>query len=141
MKVVSFSAPLVPRLSCARRTHGKFDILSGFHPTDRLHITSPIEGFDAGTILPVLGFCLCFDAEGNTYAVRAYVSGYGITAAGREAVRFPTAFQQEEIFADLPQFITELDMTECADAVCLERLHEAVIIPMYPSAEHMRKAA
>jgi hypothetical protein len=141
MKLVITPAPLVPRLCCIRRANGKFDLSDGFHPTDRLHVTRACEGFDAGTILPVLGYCRCYDDEGITYVVRAYVPGCGTTVAGREAVRFPTAHQQEEIFVALPPFITELDVTELADHLAMERLHEAVVIPMYPSEGHMRISA
>jgi hypothetical protein len=138
MKLVVTPAPLVPRLSCIRRPNGKFDLSEGFHPTDLLHVTRACEGFEAGTILPVLGWCRSYDAEGLTYAVRAYVPGFGTTVAGRESQRFPTAFQQEELFVALPPYFTEIDITDNADCLAMERLHEAVIIPMYPTEGHMR---
>jgi hypothetical protein len=141
MKLVFSSAPIVPRLVCVRRSRDRFDITTGFHATDRLHVVRPCQGFDAGTILPVLGYCLWLDERGDTYAVHVYVSGYGTTAAGREAERFPAMHQQEVLFVALPPFITELDVTECADCLALERLHEAVIIPMYPDEVHRRLAS
>lgn len=141
MKLATTSAPLVPRLSCARRPRERYDLTVGFHATDRLHVLRACQGFDAGTILPVLGYCLYLDGRGDTYAVHAYVPGYGTTAAGREAERFPAVHQQEVLFTPLPPFITEIDVTEWADCLALERLHEAVVIPMYPSEQHRRLAA
>jgi hypothetical protein len=141
MKLVVHTRPLLPRLPCARRAKDRYGIADGLHPTDRLHVTAPCEGYDAGTILPVLGYNLYLDAQGDTYAVHAYVPGYGTTAAGRQALRFPSPMQQEVLFQELPAFLTELDLTDHADSLALERLHEAVVIPMYPTEEHRRLAA
>jgi hypothetical protein len=135
-------APLVPNLPCAMKARVKHNISSGFQNGDLLHLGKEAAGYPAGTVLPVLGYCLCQDVNYDAYAVRAYVPGHGTTWSGREAQRFPTAIQEEKLFDAIPMLFTEIDITDCADALTLQRIHEAVVIPMYQSqAATMRMVA
>lgn len=135
--------PTIPNIACKRTRHTITDLMDG----DLLHVLADIPGpdgltlFKKGTIVPVLGFCRCDDLTGLPYVVRAYVPGFGTSLACRDARMFPTALQQEVLFS-YPETITELDLTDHADALALERHVGAKVIPMYPTLAHvMRRAA
>ncbi len=138
-------APLVPSLpdvACKRTRHAITDLRDG----DLLHVLADIAGpdgkplFRKGTIVPVLGFVRCDDLTGLAYVVRAYVPGFGTSLACRDARMFPTALQQEMLFS-YPETITEVDLTDHADALALERHVGARVIPMYPTPAHVARRA
>lgn len=136
-------APLVPSLPCSERARHRYHVADGFRDGDLLHLLKPIGDFPAGTVLPVLGYCVCQDLHLTTYAVRAYVPGRATTYSGREAARFPTVLQHEEWMGSVPLYFAEIDITDYADALALCRVSEAVVIEMYPSTSEsaMRIAA
>jgi hypothetical protein len=105
----------------------------------------PSTGLSSGTVLPVLGYCINEKVDGTPYCVRAYVPGRGTTFAGRQASRFRTALQREVWIGGIrPLFFSEINITDQAEALRLERVVEAVVIPMYDYRgldSPMRKAA
>lgn len=145
MELLTSPAPLIPTLpdvACKRTRHSITDLQDG----DLLHVRADIPAADGttlfkkGTILPVLGFVRCDDLSGLPFLIRAYVPGHGTTLEARDARRFPTALQQEVLFA-FPKQLTELDLTDHADALALERHVGAKIIAMYPTPGHVYRRA
>lgn len=141
-------APLVPSLPAhddptGRQRHLVTDLKDG----DLIHFLADVFGADPdkplfrkGQIAHVLGFCRCDDLNGQPYQVRAYLPGFGTTWAAREARRYPTALQEEVLFS-YPLTLTELDLTDHAEALALERHEGAKVIAMYPKPAHMLRQA
>jgi hypothetical protein len=136
-------APLIPSLPCSDRAREKHLVADGFRDGDLLYLLAGIGDWPAGTVLPVLGFCVCHDVNYQPYALRAYVPGRATTYSGREAARFPAALQTEMWLGSIPMYFTEIDITDHADALALRRISEAVVIEMYPKPAQgsMRVAA
>ena len=136
---------LIPLLASPGKKKPDLAVSAGFTETDLLHLTGPVLDFPKGTVLPVLGYCIDEEVDGTPYCVRAYVPGRGTTFAGRQASRFRTALQREVWFGGIrPLFFTEIDVTDHAEALRLERVVEAVVIPMYDYSglvSPLRKAA
>ncbi|MBH8558971.1 hypothetical protein [Hymenobacter negativus] len=135
---------LIPELGSPQNKRTRLSVAAGFTETDLLHLTAPVLDFPKGTVLPVLGYCIDEEVDGTPYCVRAYVPGRGTTFAGRQASRFRTALQREVWFGGIrPLFFTEIDVTDHAEALRLERVVEAVVIPMYDyrGFDTLRKAA
>lgn len=137
---------LLPFLKGALNPKEPYNLNDGFRSSDLLHVLAPGLPWPAGTVLPVLGQCLCRDAQGHAWRLLAYVPACPqecTTYPGRQAARFREEGQVECWFAGIPMgYFTELDITDYADALALERLREAVIIPMYPNpARALRQAA
>lgn len=139
----SQATPLVPPIKCALSRGERHDLATGFRAGDVLHLTADAEGHCKGAALPVLGFCLEEEADGTTYALRAYVAG-ATPYDQRQAARFPVPLQQERWFGETrPAAIAEIDVTDYP-GLRLERAAEAKIIPMYSAAAAQavrRKAA
>lgn len=114
---------------------------------DMLHLLDELVHRPAGTVLPVLGQCQYFDAQRQLWRLLAYVPASTeecTTYAGRQASRFPEAGQLERWFGGVHMVFTEIDITDSAEALALERRTEALVIPMYPArqqAARLRKAA
>jgi hypothetical protein len=92
------STSLLPSVASALKGEKPITLAEGLQEGDLLHLKAPLLGRPKGTVLPVLGYCLCFDAQGQPYALRAYVPlcpAQGTTYAGREASRFPEPGQRE----------------------------------------------
>jgi len=135
---------LLPLLLSALKGEKPIPLLDGLREGDLLHLLSHLLGWPKGTVLPVLGYCLCFDAQGQPYALRVYLplsSVQGTTYAGREAARFPEPRQQERWFGGIQMRFTELDLTDHAHELALERRREALVIQMYPERQQHRLAA
>ena len=137
---------LLPCLKGALNPKEPYSLTDGFRASDLLHVLAAGLPWPAGTVLPLLGQCLCRDAQGHTWRLLAYVPAAPqecTTYHGRQARRFPEEGQLERWFAGIPMgYFTELDITDNADDLALERLTEAVIIPMYPKpAQMLRQAA
>jgi len=122
--------PTLPDLFNRRRKH----IITDLEPGDQLHLTAPVLGFAKGSRLPAYGYCRHIDAQGQTYAVTAYVRGgsQGVAYHDREAHRYPTPGQREQWFGSVLLHLTEIDLTDYADCLRLERLSERVL-PLLPS--------
>ena len=137
--------PLLPPLASALKGEKPILLAEGFLPGDLLHLRSEVVGRPAGTVLPVLGYCLCVDAQGQPYALRAYVPlcpGGATTYAGREAARFPEPGQRERWLGGVPMYpFTELDITDHAHELAVERQREAIVVQMYPDRQQGRLAA
>lgn len=132
---------LIPLLALPGHQKPSLLVAAGFTATALLHLMGPVGDFPAGTVLPVPGYCIDEEVDGSPYCVRAY--GRGTTFAGWPARRFRTALQCELWFGGMrPLFFTEVDVTDHAEALRLERVVEAVI-PMYDycGTGTMRKAA
>jgi hypothetical protein len=133
---------LIPLLASPGHKKPSLSVAAGFTENDLLHLAAPVLDFPTGMVLPVL---IDEEVDGTPYCVRAYVPGRGTTFAGRQASRFRTALQREVWFGGIrPLFFTELDVTDHAEALRLERVVEAVVIPMYDYRgmdTPMRKAA
>lgn len=135
--------PLLPALPSAVPGEKPIALADGFEPGDLLHLQAELVGRPAGTVLPVLGYCLCLDGQGQPYALRAYLPlspAFATTYGGREAVRFPEPGQQERWFNGVQMFFTELDITDHAHELLLERRREALVVQMYPERQ-LRRAA
>lgn len=133
-KALASPAPLIPALPCSERAREKHAVADGFRDGDLLHLLKPVGDWPAGTVLPVLGYCLCQDVNFHGYALRAYVPGRSTTYSGREAARFPAALQEEHWLGSIPMVFAEIDITDHADALALSRVSEAIVIEMYPAA-------
>jgi hypothetical protein len=131
------SAPLVPTLADLfnkRVRHAITDLLPG----DALHFTAPVLGFPKGRKVFIHGYCTQYDTQGHAYAVTAYVRPLAIgehtlAYAEREACRYPTDNQQEQWFGSVLMYLTEIDLTDYADCLRLERLNER-LVPLVPAA-------
>lgn len=131
------SAPLVPTLADLFNKRVRHAI-TDLQPGDSLHATAPLLGFPRGRKIDVYGYCTQYDAQGQAYAVTAYVRPFEIgqhTVAytEREAGRYPTGNQREQWFGSVLMYLTEIDLTEYADCLRLERLSKRVM-PLLPAA-------
>jgi hypothetical protein len=95
---------------------------------DQLHVVHSLLGFPRGAVLPVYGACLISDGKGQPYQVRAYVrpeaNATPVAYQQREAVRFPATHpdqQREQWFGAVLLYLVELDLTDYADCLRLER--------------------
>jgi hypothetical protein len=136
--------PLLPPLPSALKGEKPIPLTEGLLEGDLLHFKAPVAGRPKGTVLPVLGYCLCVDAQGQPYALRAYVPlcpEYATTYAGREAARFPEPNQRERWLGSIQLYFSEIDLTDHAHELALERRREALVIAMYPERQQGRLAA
>lgn len=136
--------PLLPPLPSALKGEKPICLTDGFREGDLLHLKAEVAGRPKGTVLPVLGYCLCLDAQGQVHALRAYVPlcpGYATTYAGREAARFPEPNQRERWLGSIQLYFSELDLTDHAHELALERRREGLVIAMYPERQQHRLAA
>ncbi len=136
--------PLLPSLASALKGEKPIALTEGFREGDLLHLKAEVAGRPAGTVLPVLGYCLCVDAQGQPYALRAYVPlspAFATTYAGREAARFPEPNQRERWLGGVQMRFTEVDLTDHAHELALERRREGLVIQMYPDRQQSRLAA
>ena len=128
------AAALVPTLADVvnkRVRHNAADLQGG----DQLHFTAPVLGFKRGSVQPIFGYCVYTDEQGQVYAVTAYVRGgeHAVPYTEREARRYPAANQREQWFGSVLMYLTEVDLTDYADCLRLERLSERVT-PLLPAA-------
>jgi hypothetical protein len=136
--------PLLPPLPSALKGEKPIPLTEGLLEGDLLHFKAPVAGRPKGTVLPVLGYCLCVDAQGQPYALRAYVPlcpEYATTYAGREAARFPEPNQRERWLGSIQLYFSEIDLTDHAHELALERRREGLVIAMYPERQVLRRAA
>ena len=140
------SASLIPTLADLfnkRLRHPITDLQAG----DNLHLGAPILGFPKGHAVPVYGYCVQYDAQGRPYAVTAYVrplslNEHAVGYAQREAARYPSANQQEQWFGAVLLYLTEIDLTDYADCLRLERLPSRLADLLQPEpAVSYRQAA
>lgn len=135
---------LLPPLRSFVKGEPPIPLTEGLREGDLLHLLAPVAGRPKGTVLPVLGYCLCVDAQGQPYALRAYVPicpEYATTYAGREAARFPEPGQQERWLGGVQMRFSEIDLTDHAHEIRLERRREGLVIAMYPERQQLRRAA
>jgi hypothetical protein len=116
--------PTLPDVVNRRRKHVITDLQGG----DQLHFTAAILGFPKGSVQGIYGYCTYTDEQGQVYAVTAYVRGgtHAVAYTEREARRYPTANQHEQWFGAVLMYLTEIDLTDYADCLRLERLSERV---------------
>ena len=142
-------APLVPTLPDFADPEGrKRHQVTEPQPRDLLHFLADVYGpdgetllFRKGSIVGLFGYCRHDDLNGMAYTVRVYLPGHGTTWAARDAYRYPTALQQEVCFGPVPELFTELDLTDHAEALALERHEGAKVIKMYPTPAHIQRRA
>jgi hypothetical protein len=131
------SASLVPTLADLFNKRVRHAI-TDLQPGDSLHATAPLLGFPRGRKIDVYGYCTQYDAQGQAYAVVAYVRPFQmgqhtVTYSEREAGRYPATNQQEQWFGSVLMYLTEIDLTEYADCLRLERLSQH-LVPLLPAA-------
>jgi hypothetical protein len=134
---------MLPPLRGALDPKERFDLSEGPHEDDLVHLLAEVAGRPAGTIWTPLGFCLCCDEAGQPYQLRLYVPlspGHATTYAGREASRFPVPGQVERWFRGVHMRFTEVDVTDYADSLALERISGGIVVPMYPTTQHARRS-
>jgi hypothetical protein len=130
------TSTLLPTLADAlnkRVRHTATDLLPG----DQLHLTAPLLGFTRGRSLGIYGFCLHTDEQGQPYAVRAYVrpdalTDFVVAFSERDARKYPAANQREVWFGERLMYLVEIDLTDYADCLRLERL-SARVLPLLPA--------
>lgn len=128
---ITTTATLVPTLADAVNKRIKHNA-TALQPGDQLHLTAPILGFPKGISRAIHGYCLHRDEQGRAYAVTAYVQPldmgqHTIAYTDREARRYPTPNQREQWFGSVLMYLTEIDLTDYADCLRLERLSERVL--------------
>lgn len=124
-------ATLVPTLTDLFNKRVKH-LATDLQPGDNLHLTAAVLGFPKGRKIPVHGYCVQYDAQGQPYAVTAYVrpdvlNKHTVSYTEREASRYATANQREQWFGSVLMYLTEIDLTDYADCLRLERLSERVL--------------
>jgi hypothetical protein len=137
--------PLLPALPSAVRGEKPIALFDGgFLPGDLVHVKADLSGWPANTVLPVLGQNACYDAQGHIWRLVAYLPlsrAFATTYAGRDAARFPEPGQRESWFSGVQMYFTELDITDHAHELALERRREAMVIQLYPERQQRRRAA
>ena len=131
------SAPLVPTLADLfnkRVRHAITTLQAG----DAIHLTAPVLGFAKGRKLFLCGYCTEYDTQGQPYAVTAYVrpdslDAHAVSYSQRQAGRYPTHNQQEQWFGTVLMYLVEIDLTDYADCLRLERANER-LLPLLPAA-------
>lgn len=132
--------PLLQAAFAAKRAPG-LSVAAGFAADDSLHLKAAVAGHTAGTVLPVLGYCLFADATGEAYSLLAYVkpSATSCTAyAQREAARFAAPQQTERWLGSIHLFFAQVDITDHAEELLLERGTETLVLT---AATPLRQAA
>jgi len=131
--------PTLPDLFNKRRRHNATELQGG----DQLHATSSLLGFKRGAVLPIYGYCVLTDERGQVYSVRAYVRpvsmDHAVAFDSREAVRYPSnglGTQQEYWFGAYLMYLTEIDLTDYADCLRLERLSARVLPLLVEATEY-----
>ncbi|MBO2009207.1 hypothetical protein [Hymenobacter negativus] len=107
---------------------------------DQLHVKAAMLGFPKGAVLPIAGTCCTVDLDGRVVNVVAYVLPVAATAqvvafTERDYRRFPCALYREMWFGTPPVCLVEVDLTDYADCLKLERQPEALARLLYPEAE------
>ena len=143
--------PELPNILASFQPIPTYSVATGFEIADALHLLSHLAGHRQGDVLEVLGYCLSFDEQGQPYALLAYVRPSAtecVTFTERQAARFPEAGQQERWLSnERPLLLTEIDITDHADALALERstpvvaAPSAAVLPFHQPAAGLRKAA
>ena len=128
-----------------------YSVATGFEIADALHLLAAVGGHRPGDVLEVWGYCLSLDDQGQPYALLAYVrpsATHSVCYTERQAARFPAAGQQERWLSNVrPLLLTEIDITDHADELALERRPVAAAAPSAPAqpthqpAARQRKAA
>lgn len=125
----------LPALRSALLPNHSYSLTDGFVDGDLLHLLAEVARRPAGTVLPILGQCQCFDAQGKPWRLLAYVPASPLdctTYAGRQASRFPEVGQVERWFAGVQMRFTEIDITDYADELAIERHQEGIVVQMWP---------
>jgi hypothetical protein len=124
--------PLLPALRSALpdQPGQAFDVSLGLQPFDKLHVLNEaIAGHLAGSVLPVLGHCLSRETPtSQPYALVAYVAvspTVCIPYAERSAAHFEVDQHIERWFGSIQLYLAEIDITDHADNLALERLTAA----------------
>lgn len=133
--------PTLPDVLNRRRQHAVTDL----QPGDQLHLTAPILGFARGRVLGIHGYCVHTDECGRPYAVRAYVRadearGQAVAFSQRDARRHPTTGQRERWFGAVLMYMVEIDLTDYADCLRLERLSDRVMPLILNEVSHCEAA-
>jgi hypothetical protein len=138
------TAPLVPSLTDLFNKRVRH-LATDLQPGDSLHLMAPILGFKKGRKVSIYGYCVEYDTQGQPFSVTAYVRPDGLgdhtlAYSERQAGRYPTAGQREQWFGSVLMYLTEIDLTDYADCLRLERLSERVL-PLLPDTVVYAQAA
>jgi hypothetical protein len=124
----AFSPPPLPLLPDALRPKDKKAArsIAELQAGDQLHLTAAVLGLPKGSVLPIAGLCRTVTPDGHTVNVVAYVLPRATTAqtalfTERDYYRFPCALYQEVWFGTPPVVLVEIDLTDYADCIRLER--------------------
>lgn len=133
--------PTLPDLFNKRVRHP----LTTLQPGDSLHLTAAVCGFPKGRKVSIYGFCVQFDTQGDAIGVTAYVrpdslSEHAVAYSERDAQRYPTANQREQWFGSVLMYLTEIDLTDYADCLRLERLNERVAMALSDTITYAQAA-
>lgn len=108
---------------------------------DQLHTTAAILGLNKGMALPVAGCCTTVSLDGQVVNVVAYVlplstKAQAVAFTERDYRRFPCALYRETWFGTPPVSLVEIDLTDYADCLRLERQPEPLARLLYPDVEY-----
>jgi hypothetical protein len=124
--------PLIPALPSALpgQRNLTFDLSAGFEPGDKLHIISKaIAGHVVGSVVPVLGQCLSRETPTEApYALVAYVPVSPTICTSymeRSAAHFEVDQHIERWFGGVQLYFAEVDVTDHAEGLALERMPAA----------------
>jgi hypothetical protein len=118
---------LLPCLPGALRGQRRtlFSLDTGFELGDQLHLKADIAGHLKGSVVPVLGQCLSRETPlGPPYALVAYVPASAtvcVTYAERPAAHFEVGQHVERWFNGVQLYFAEIDVTDHAESLALER--------------------
>jgi hypothetical protein len=123
-----FALPTLPDALRPRDKQAAHSI-ADIQPGDQLHLTAAVCGLPKGLALPVAGFCATVSLDGQVVNVVAYVLPLSVTAQAvafteRDYRRFPCALYRETWFGTPPTQLVEIDLTDYADCLRLERQPE-----------------
>jgi hypothetical protein len=127
--------PLLPGYCDKRQQHDITTLRGG----DQLHAKVALLDFPKNAKLPVYGFVVEYDQQGQPCATRAYVralsaaSRHAVALDQRTAVRFPRPSQHEQWFGTYLLHLVEIDLAAYADCLQLERQPEAVSMLLAPT--------
>ncbi len=126
------SVLLVPNLSDYADKRTKYAATS-LRGGDQFHLKFPMLGLPKGK-LPIYGYSVYYDANGQPYQVLAYVRGgeNAISYLNREFKKRHTGAKKEEWFGGFTMYLTQVCLTENCDLLRIERLSDELYTLLYP---------
>jgi hypothetical protein len=118
-------------------------LTDGFREGDLLHLKAQVAGRPKGTVLPVLGYCLrrCPGPAPRLTGLRAALPRVRHHLRRPRSRPLPGAKQRERWLGSIQLYFSEIDLTDHAHELVLERRREGLVIAMYPERQQHQLAA